>query len=579
MDITLIVGNGFDKALGLKTSYQEFYQWWEKQPASEDIFINRMKGEVFKNRTNWADFEVGLGIYVEVFSQRQLASNLYVWKKNAKQELLNYLKGLKTSLQVRELLTSENGIQRSIEFLHSVFWGQRLLNPAFWDDNEKKIKLHLISMNYTDSLDQIAKGIREYPEKSQFLEIDAEVLHPHGTLETGIILGVNDKSQIHNEDIKSSDGFSYLMIKEDIINNEGNENCKISKEKGIEAIDQSSIICLYGLSLGETDKFWWEKLGKWLQADSKHKLIVFDYITEDNQGTEEKINAIQNVFLGTFLFTLSEDKIKKIKDRIIVHRHTKGSLYSLQTKKIPQKKMKNKNISLGNGVKMPMIFVEVGNFTMSAKDGENEADEKLHMATLTKDFYIGKTSVTQEQWETVMGSNPSHFKGTKLPVENVNWNDAMSFCEKLNEMKKAPEGYHFTLPTETQWEYAAKGGKRSNGFKYSGSDDPDEVAWHSGNSENKTHDVKTKKPNELGLYDMSGNVWEWCLDNYLPDKRDVKAEFIRGKNGRSANRVHRGGSWYPPVSDCRVEYRNGNFDPSNKASTLGFRVALAPVEY
>jgi len=574
MDITLIVGNGFDKALGLKTSYQEFYQWWEKQPASEDDFVNRMKDEVSDKRTTtWADFEVGIGNYVSTFSAKQLAPRLFPWKINIRHELVNYLTGLKTSEQVRELLTSENGIQRSIEFLRSVFWGLRLLNPCFGDKNEKKIKLHLISMNYTDSLDQIAKGIREYPEKSQFLEIDAEVLHPHGTLETGIILGVNDKSQINNEDIK--DRFSYLMIKEDIINNEGNENCKTSKEKGIEAIDQSSIICLYGLSLGETDKFWWEKLGKWLQADSKHKLIVFDYITEDNQGTGEKINAIQNVFLGTLSATLSENETKEIKQRIIVYQHTKGSLFSLQTN---NKSSTKKKISFDNKVTMWMIFVEAGSFTMSALDGENADSEVSHTVTLTKDFYIGKYEVTQEQWEAVMGRNPSYFRGMKLPVENVSWHQAMAFCEKLNEMGKAPEGYHFTLPTETQWEYAARGGKKSTGCKYSGSNNLKEVGWNYENSGSKTldeskwsinqlsknncmtHPVGKKIPNELGLYDMSGNVCEWCLDDW-------------NKDNNSSFRVFRGGSWNFGSSFCRVAFRS-SVAPSYRCNYLGFRVAL-----
>ncbi len=236
------------------------------------------------------------------------------------------------------------------------------------------------------------------------------------------------------------------------------------------------------------------------------------------------------------------------------------------------------SIKLNNKVSLELVKVEAGSFTMSAKDGENFSDEKSHTATLTQDFYIGKYEVTQEQWESVMGGNPSCFKGDKLSVESVSWHDAMDFCEKLNKSGKAPIGYHFTLPTETQWEYAARGGKKSKGYKYSGSNTVGEVAWYEGNSGDKTHEAGTKKTNELGLYDMSGNVWEWCLDDWTDDSREAKAEFTRGKDSSSSFRVCRGGSWDSFARFCRAAYRSC-CDPSDSISFLGFRVALAPVEY
>ena len=237
-------------------------------------------------------------------------------------------------------------------------------------------------------------------------------------------------------------------------------------------------------------------------------------------------------------------------------------------------------VELSNNVKLAMVKVEAGSFEMSAKDGENYSDEVPHWVTLTRDFYIGKTEVTQAQWKAVMGNNPSYFKGDNLPVENVSWNEAMEFCAKLNSMGKAPKGWKFTLPTETQWEYAARGGKNSRGFKYSGSNNVGEVAWvawYDGNSGEKTHPVGTKKANELGLYDMSGNVWEWCLDDYQEDSSRAKPEFDRGNDQGGSKRVSRGGSWYSSARFCRSAIRY-NYGPGNRYYYLGFRLALVRVQ-
>ena len=236
-------------------------------------------------------------------------------------------------------------------------------------------------------------------------------------------------------------------------------------------------------------------------------------------------------------------------------------------------------IALPGGHVLKMVKVEVGAFEMSAWDGENYDGEVAHHVTLTKDFYIGRTEVTQAQWRAVMGSNPSNFKGDDLPVENVSWNDAMEFCEKLNSMGKAPDGWKFTLPTETQWEYAARGGNKSMGYKYSGSDDIYEVAWYNSNSGNRTQPVAQKKANELGLYDMSGNVWEWCLDDWTWDSRKQKPEFTRGNDSGGSYRVNRGGSWFNGARHCRSADRSVNNAPGGRFNYLGFRLALVPESY
>ena len=240
----------------------------------------------------------------------------------------------------------------------------------------------------------------------------------------------------------------------------------------------------------------------------------------------------------------------------------------------------DRTIVLPGDVKLELVKVEAGSFEMSAKDGENGDNELPHRATLTNDFYIGRTEITQAQWRAVMFNNQSSFKGNDLPMEKVSWNDAMEFCEKLNSTGKAPNGWKFTLPTETQWEYAARGGKKSKGYKYSGSDSIDEVAWYQDNADKKTHPVALKKANELGLYDMSGNVWEWCLDDYQDRSDKLKAEFTRGNDQGGSFRVGRGGSWfsYARNRDCRSACRNYHMGPGYRGSDLGFRVALVPAE-
>ena len=181
-----------------------------------------------------------------------------------------------------------------------------------------------------------------------------------------------------------------------------------------------------------------------------------------------------------------------------------------------------------------------------------------------KNYYIGKYEVTQAQWKAVMGNNPADRAGADSPVENVSWNDAMEFCKKLNDMGLAPAGYKFSLPTEAQWEYAARGGNKSKGYEYSGSNDINEVAWWSKNSGGQTHPVGEKKPNELGLYDMSGNVWEWCLDAY----RDFDRLCC----------VARGGSWDSGDCSCRVVSQVSKGAFLSYDYRVGFRLALVPAQ-
>lgn len=220
-----------------------------------------------------------------------------------------------------------------------------------------------------------------------------------------------------------------------------------------------------------------------------------------------------------------------------------------------------------NGVQFSMVAVEGGTFQMGSTDSEADDDEKPVHQVRVSSFAIGQTEVTQELWEAVMGSNPSNFQGSKLPVEKVSWNDCQTFITKLNQLT----GQQFRLPTEAEWEFAARGGNSSRGYKYSGSDDIDAVAWYRSNSSIKTHEVATKTPNELGIYDMSGNVWEWCQDWYGSYSSSAQTNPTGPATG--SNRVYRGGCWGSNVGNCRVAYRI-NSPPTGTYYNLGLRLAL-----
>lgn len=227
-----------------------------------------------------------------------------------------------------------------------------------------------------------------------------------------------------------------------------------------------------------------------------------------------------------------------------------------------------------NGVSFDMVYVDGGTFTMGAtaeQGSDAEDNEKpAHSVTLSS-FHMGKFEVTQELWEAVMGSNPSYFKGDNLPVEQVSWNNCQTFINKLNQLcAEQLNGMRFSLPTEAQWEYAARGGNKSSHYKYCGSDNIDDVAWYVENSD-ETHVVGTKSPNELGLYDMSGSVWEWCQDWYGDYSSDPQTDPAGPSSG--VVRVYCSGSWCSDAIYCRVSYRiNG---PLNYCyNNLGLRLVL-----
>lgn len=229
------------------------------------------------------------------------------------------------------------------------------------------------------------------------------------------------------------------------------------------------------------------------------------------------------------------------------------------------------------GVTFTMKHVEAGTFQMGSTTGLSD-DSPVHSVTITKDYYIGETEVTQALWEAVTGSTPTsgglvwsstYGLGDNYPAYYISYKDVQKFIKKLYKMT----GENFRMPTEAEWEFAARGGNKSKGYKYSGSNTLGDVAWYQNNSSRMTNLVKTKAANELGIYDMSGNVWEWCSDWYGSSYYSSSRQNNPAGPTTGASRVSRGGGWYSTAAYCRCANRNSN-TPSNRGYCLGFRLAL-----
>ena len=321
-------------------------------------------------------------------------------------------------------------------------------------------------------------------------------------------------------------------------------------------------------------------VGTWYKSMTESITFNADGTTDYIDGGTYKFRPFQ----GTVLFynasgvPVSRLKIEEISSDYLVVAIGIGNEVAVYTSAKPVQPGGTTTYTV-NGVSFKMVSVSGGTFLMGAQntdssssnydaDADAEEDESpVHNVTLS-DYQIGETEVTQALWVAVMGRNPSNWQGDNLPVEQVSWDDCQEFITKLNQAT----GKTFRLPTEAEWEFAARGGTKSQGYKYSGSNTIGDVAWYKENSGSKTHEVGTKQANELGLYDMSGNVYELCSDWYGNYSSSAQSNPTGPSTG--SIRVLRGGSWSSYARYCRVAYRNGA-TPTGRGYRNGLRLALS----
>ncbi len=286
------------------------------------------------------------------------------------------------------------------------------------------------------------------------------------------------------------------------------------------------------------------------------------------------IKILNNIGVGEYELIAKAKGFKTYKKKLMI---SENQTNSLEIQMIP-----------GNDVPNDMVFVEGGTFTMgcTSEQLDCESDEKPVRKITVASFYIGKYEVTQSWWESVMGGNPSEFKGPNLPVEDVSWYEILEFCNRISEKEGLTKAYKingktiscdfgasgYRLPTEAEWEFAARGGKRSTSKQYSGSDDISKVAWYWNNSGKETHEVGLLDPNELGIYDMSGNVWEFCWDWYSSESyKYLISENPSGSDSGKQKVLRGGGGWDYDLNSCRVANRN-KIEPEGRDNFYGFRV-------
>ena len=238
-----------------------------------------------------------------------------------------------------------------------------------------------------------------------------------------------------------------------------------------------------------------------------------------------------------------------------------------------------KSVDLGGGIKLELVLVPAGRFKMGSPTDEKGRDdnETLHWVAITRPFYIGKYKMTQEQWEKVMGANPSNFKGAKNPVENVSWDGCQGFLKKLNGM--GVEEGQFRLPTEAQWEWACRAGTRTRFCSGDADESLPDYAWFDANSGNTTHPVGEKKPNAWGLFDMHGNTWEWCGDWYGESGGGWVPQHDPAGPATGSDRVLRGGSWNHSPGRCRSAFRHRVNSAYWNGGGVDLRVVLVPAEH
>lgn len=368
---------------------------------------------------------------------------------------------------------------------------------------------------------------------------------------------VKDSCEYKVDDVSESDYIAvFLQEKAGIVSAETENLEKLQQEKE----KLSAEVTELGNKLSETESFAEKRSGEIAKLKERLNLA-------------EKELSEKNSEIVSLKTTLSDVKAILANTRTELEKYKSAEKEAMHKAEEERKRVEEEKrqglFKVGN-VEFKMIYVEGETFKMGSDNGC--ADEKpVHDVTLS-DYFIGETVVTQALWKAVMNNNPSGFKGDNLPVENVSWEDCQEFIRKLNNrVQDQLKGRRFAFPTEAQWEFAARGGKKRKGYLYSGSNTIDDVAWYEGNSSEKTHPVKQKRANELGLYDMSGNVLEWCQNWYGSYPSSPQTDPV-GPSSRSY-RVIRGGSWSDLASGCLSAYRNVSA-PDDCSNDLGLRLVL-----
>lgn len=297
-------------------------------------------------------------------------------------------------------------------------------------------------------------------------------------------------------------------------------------------------------------------------------------------------------FLSMAKFNLKEGKCesaKKLYDVYKNHFHKTDTLVEAQIKNCGGGTTKGTTIhknytETAFGINMRMVWVEGGEYMMGCTSEQNDCwdNEMTAHRVIVDGFYIGMLEVSQSQWNSVVGTTVYQQRdkihsswsmygvGADYPMYYINWDEAMEFCRRLSNRT----GKTYTLPTEAQWEYAARGGKKADGTKYAGSNNIDAVAWYKKNSGNKIHQCGLKRANALGIFDMNGNMWEWCKDWYTESRVNYVANNPTGPSSGMLH-VYRGGSWHSDASECRISCRYG-YAPSYRDGDIGFRVVCIP---
>lgn len=375
---------------------------------------------------------------------------------------------------------------------------------------------------------------------------------------------VKDSCEYKVDDVSESDYIEvFLQEKAGIVSAEAENLEKLQQEKE----NLSAEVTELRHKLSETESLAEKRSGE--IAKLKERLYLAEKeLSEKNSEILSLKNTLSNVKAILANTQTKLEKYKSAEKEAMCKAEEERRRAKEERKRVEEEKRQGL-FKVGN-VEFKMIYVEGGKFKMGSDNGD--PDEKpVHDVTLS-DYFIGETVVTQALWKAVMGYNPSYFEGDNLPVENVSWRDCQEFIGKLNECAQNQlKGRRFALPTEAQWEFAARGGKKSQGYIYSGSNTIDDVAWYEGNSYKKTHPVKQKRANELELFDMSGNVWEWCQDWYGSYPSSPQTDPVGPSSG--SFRVYRGGGWSFIAFNCRSAFRI-NFTPDYRYSNFGLRLVL-----